>query len=203
MKKFIENSRPFKKKRAIVSEAGSGSPEFIELTVLGMDFQQTVNEVHPSLGDLEGPKSISNNTIESLAVAIQRLREVKIQRMQRLQDLATSMLELWNLMDIPIGERQMFQNVTCNIAASEHEIKEPNMLSIDFVNYVEAEVSRLEELKGSKMKELVFKKRSELEEICRKTRMIPESDSAVKLAIEAIETGMESLYTREDIYHIL
>ncbi|KAA8533822.1 hypothetical protein F0562_031339 [Nyssa sinensis] len=157
--------------------------------VLGMDFKQTVSEVHPSLGDSEAMKNISNDTIERLATAIQRLRGVKIQRMQRLQDLATSMLELWNLMDTPIEEQQMFQNVTCNIAASEHEITEPDTLSVDFINYVEAEVSRLEELKASKMKELVLKKRSELEEICRKTRMIPESDSAMEIAIEAIESG--------------
>ena len=52
-----------------------------------------------------------------------------------------------------------------------------------------AEVSRLEELKVSKMKELVQKKRSELEEICRKTHLIPESDSALENAIEAIESG--------------
>ena len=38
-------------------------------------------------------------------------------------------------MDTPIGEQQMFQNVTCNVAVSEHEITEPN-LSVDFVNYV-------------------------------------------------------------------
>ena len=39
-------------------------------------------------------------------------------------------------MDTPIEEQQMFQNVTCNIAASEHEITEPNTLSVDFINYV-------------------------------------------------------------------
>lgn len=55
---------------------------------------------------------------------------------------------------------------------------------------VEAEVSRLEELKSSKMKELVLKKRSELEEICRKTHMVPEYDSSMEYAIEAIESGM-------------
>ncbi|XP_059666997.1 65-kDa microtubule-associated protein 3-like [Cornus florida] len=157
--------------------------------VLGMDFNQMVTEVHPSLVDSEGSKNISNATIEQLATVIERLREVKKQRMQQLQDLATSMLELWTLMDTPIEEQQMFQHVTCNIAASEHEITEPNMLSVDFISYVEAEVSRLEELKASKMKELVLKKRSELEEICRKTHMIPESDSAMDMAIEAIESG--------------
>lgn len=55
---------------------------------------------------------------------------------------------------------------------------------------VEAEVSRLEELKSSKMKELVLKKRSELEEFCRKTHMVPEVDSTMEDAIEAIESGI-------------
>ena len=56
--------------------------------------------------------------------------------MWQLQDLATTVLELWNLMDTPLEEQQMFQNVTCNIAASEHEMKEPGTLSADFINYV-------------------------------------------------------------------
>ncbi|XP_050156817.1 65-kDa microtubule-associated protein 3-like isoform X2 [Malus sylvestris] len=158
-------------------------------SVLGMDYKQTISEVHRSLVDSEGSKNISNDTIQRLAAAIQKLREVKLQRMQKLQDLATTMLELWNLMDTPIEEQQMFQNITCNIAASEHEITEPNTLSVDFINYVEAEVSRLEELKSSKMKELVLKKRSELEEICRKTHMVLEADSAIDYIIEAIESG--------------
>lgn len=119
-------------------------------SVLGLDFKQTISGIHPSLGDLEGSKSVSNDTIQKLAVAVQELREVKLQRMQKLQDLATTMLELWNLMDTPVEEQQMFQNVTCNIAASEHEITEPNSLSLDFINCAEAEVSRLEEFKSSK-----------------------------------------------------
>uniref|UniRef100_A0A0V0HH96 Putative ovule protein n=1 Tax=Solanum chacoense TaxID=4108 RepID=A0A0V0HH96_SOLCH len=127
--------------------------------VLGMDFKHTVNEVHPSLGESEGTKNISNDTIQHLAAAIGRLREVKLLRMKRLQELASSMLELWNLMDTPIEEQQTFQNVTCKIAASEHEITEPNILSVEFINYVEGELSRLEELKASKMKELSFKEK--------------------------------------------
>lgn len=39
-------------------------------------------------------------------------------------------------MDTPIEEQQPFQSITCNIAASEHELNEPNILSIDFLNYV-------------------------------------------------------------------
>ncbi|XAR66171.1 hypothetical protein NMG60_11012291 [Bertholletia excelsa] len=169
-------------------------------SVLGVDFKETVNEVHPSLGEgSERSKNLSHDIIEKLGNAIQRLREVKIQRMQRLQDLATSLLEHWNLMDTPIEEQQMFQNVTCNIAASEDEITKPNMLSLDLINQrkfimqVSAEVSRLEELKASKMKELVLKKRSELEEICRKTHLIPESGNAMDIVIEAIAQVLKFL----------
>ncbi|XP_041989636.1 65-kDa microtubule-associated protein 3-like isoform X1 [Salvia splendens] len=162
---------------------------YLGCSVLGLDFKQTVSEIHPSLGEPEGSKDISNGTIEQLRTAIQRMQEVKIQRMQQLRDLASSLLELWNLMDTPIEEQQIFQKVTCNIAASEDEITEPGMLSADFINYVKAEVSRLEELKVSKMKELVLKKRGELEDICRKTHLIPDSDNPVDLAIEAVESG--------------
>ncbi|WZZ40955.1 hypothetical protein YC2023_037214 [Brassica napus] len=42
------------------------------------------------------------------------------------EDLATTMLELWNLMDTPIEEQQEYQHITCNIAASEHEITQAN-----------------------------------------------------------------------------
>ena len=54
--------------------------------VLGIDFKQTVNEIHPSLGnDSKGTKNISNDTIDQLGTAIQQLRELKLQRMQRVQ----------------------------------------------------------------------------------------------------------------------
>ncbi|XP_019453234.1 PREDICTED: 65-kDa microtubule-associated protein 3-like isoform X1 [Lupinus angustifolius] len=158
-------------------------------SVLALDFREIVIGVHPSLGNAEGCKSVSYDTIKQLAIAIEEVRKVKLQRMQKLQDLATTMLELWNLMDTPIEEQQMFQNVTCNIAASEHEVTEPNSLSMDFINCVEEEVSRLEELKSSKMKELVLKKRAELEEICQKTHLALQVDSVVEYAVEAIESG--------------
>lgn len=48
---------------------------------------------------------------------------------------------------------------------------------------------RLEELKSSKMKELVLKKRLELGEICRNMHLVLESDIALESAIEALESG--------------
>ncbi|KAH0464206.1 hypothetical protein IEQ34_006992 [Dendrobium chrysotoxum] len=149
--------------------------------VLGIDFKQTVMEVHPSLDDAEGSKIVSNEVIDRLASVIQSLRE--------LQDLATTMLELWNLMDTPMEEQQLFQNVTCNVAASEHEITEPNTLSADFLNYVETEVVRLEELKASKMKELVLRKKAELEELRRRTHLVERGDNDIEISIEVIESG--------------
>ena len=51
--------------------------------VLGMDFKLTVHDINPSLAETEGSKSISNDVIGRLAAAIERFREVKMQRMQR------------------------------------------------------------------------------------------------------------------------
>ncbi|XP_042462409.1 65-kDa microtubule-associated protein 3-like isoform X1 [Zingiber officinale] len=159
-------------------------------SVLGVAFKETVREIHPTLDDAEASKSISNVTIERLATAIGRLREIKIERMQKLQDLASTMLELWNLMDTPIEEQQLFQNVTCNIAASEEEITESNTLSVDFLSYVEEEVLRLEQLKVSKMKELVLKKKTELEELRRQGHLVvEEAENEPEIAISAIESG--------------
>lgn len=68
--------------------------------------------------------------------------------MQKLQDLAVTMVEPWNLMDTPLEEQQTFHNVTRTIAASENEITEPDILSLEFLNNAEAEVMRLEETKS-------------------------------------------------------
>ncbi|XP_051122883.1 65-kDa microtubule-associated protein 3-like [Andrographis paniculata] len=157
--------------------------------VLGLDFQKTINEIHPSLVEADSSKNISNGIIEGLGKTKQKLRELKLKRMQQLQDLATSLLELWNLMDTPIEEQQIFHKVTCKLVALEDEITEPNMLSLENINNVKDEVSRLEELKISKMKELVLKKKEELEVISRKTHLVPDTGDAMKIAIDAIESG--------------
>ncbi|KAH8488482.1 hypothetical protein H0E87_024231 [Populus deltoides] len=159
--------------------------------VLGMDFKQTIHDIHPSLDDSQGLKDLTDDTIKKLSAEIQRLREVKIQRMQKLRVLASTLVELWNLMDTPMEEQRMFDNVTSKIAASESEISEPNMLSMDFINHVEEEVSRLEKLKSSKVKELVLKKRLELEEICWKTHLVLEAYTAAKYSTEAVASGVE------------
>lgn len=51
--------------------------------VLGIDFKQTIHDIHPSLDDSQGVKDLTDDTIKKLTAEIQRLREVKIQRMQK------------------------------------------------------------------------------------------------------------------------
>lgn len=51
--------------------------------VLGIDFKNTIGEIHPTLGDSSALKSVSTETIEGLSAIIHKLREVKIQRLHK------------------------------------------------------------------------------------------------------------------------
>ncbi|XP_062090513.1 65-kDa microtubule-associated protein 3-like [Humulus lupulus] len=157
--------------------------------VLGVDFKNTIYEIHPTLCNFKGVKDISSSTIEGLSGALLRLREVKMKRWEKLQKFATSMLELWNLMDTPMEEQKAFHNVTSKIAASASEVTEANILSIDFLNLVETEISRLEQLKSSKLREILKKKRSELDEICKEAHMVAEAHGATEFSFEAVASG--------------
>ena len=54
-------------------------------SVLGVDFEETVRTLHPSLAVSEETRSFSTETLQQLESAIKRLRELKLQRMQRVQ----------------------------------------------------------------------------------------------------------------------
>lgn len=168
--------------------------------VLGIEFKDKVKKIHPTLEDAKGTKDVKDSTIAQLAAEVESMRELQIERMLKLQDLAAAMLEHWILMDTPQEEQQMFQNVTSKIAASVEEIIEPGMLSLSNIKNVEVEVSRLEKLKASKMKELVLKKKVELEDVCRKTHMVTEVLSSFDNSIKAMETGaLDPMYLMEQI----
>ncbi|CAL4971679.1 unnamed protein product [Urochloa decumbens] len=139
--------------------------------VLGMDPREFNGG-----GDQDAGGHFSDAAIARLASEIERLREIKRSRMEKLQDLVASMLELWHLMDTPAEEQTRFQGVACNIAASEDEITEPGALSTASIRNVEAEVVRLEMLKECRMKDLVAKKYEELKEIRRRARLPEEDD---------------------------
>ncbi|CAN4111752.1 unnamed protein product [Withania somnifera] len=157
--------------------------------VLGVDYKQTISEIDSTLDNSCVLKNISKDMIFKLSDMISRLEELKKQRLLRLHDLAITLIELWNLMDTPLEEQQKFHDFTRHIAASGNEINEPNVLSADSLQHAEAEVSRLQSMKSTKMKEVLLRKRLELEEICRKAHLDIETQNSVDFSVETIESG--------------
>ncbi|KAI4307946.1 hypothetical protein L6164_031070 [Bauhinia variegata] len=159
--------------------------------VLGMDFFSTVTEVHPSLDDSTGvqSKSISNDTLSRLAKTVLTLKEDKKQRLHKLQELATQLIDLWNLMDTPEEERRLFDHVTCNISASVDEVTVPGALALDLIEQAEVEVERLDQLKASRMKEIAFKKQAELEEIFARAHIEIDPEAAREKIMALIDSG--------------
>uniref|UniRef100_A0A1D1YF71 65-kDa microtubule-associated protein 6 n=1 Tax=Anthurium amnicola TaxID=1678845 RepID=A0A1D1YF71_9ARAE len=160
--------------------------------VLGMDFAKTVDEVHPSLHET-GPgqsTNISDSTLEGLAQAILRLKVEKSSRVQKLRDTMSSLFELWSLMDSSLEERRRFEKVTYILGLPELDIKECGVLSPETIDQTAAEVDRLTKLKASRMKELVLKKRSELEEICRRAHIEPDNSTSLEKSTALIDSGI-------------
>ncbi|KAL3821079.1 hypothetical protein ACJIZ3_006984 [Penstemon smallii] len=159
--------------------------------VLGLDFLTTVTEVHPSLKDSTGvqSKSISNDTLSRLAKTVLALKEDKKQRLQKLQEWATQLIDLWNLMDTPPEERSLFDHVTCNISASVDEVTIPGALALDLIEQAEVEVERLDQLKASKMKEIALKRQAELEDIFAGAHIEIDTETARERILSLIDSG--------------
>ncbi|OIW01884.1 hypothetical protein TanjilG_31066 [Lupinus angustifolius] len=160
--------------------------------VLGLDFGQTVGDVHPSLHgtQVEQSTNISNSTLESLERTILKLKTERKARIQKLRDVVVELFELWNLMDSSKEERNSFLRITSILGSSESEITERGVLSTAIIEKASEEVERLSKLKASRMKELVSKRRSELEEICRLTHMEPDTSTAAEKATALIDSGL-------------
>ncbi|QCD89333.1 65-kDa microtubule-associated protein 6-like [Vigna unguiculata] len=161
-------------------------------SVLGLDFGQTVGDVHPSLHgtQVEQSTNISNSTLEGLEQTILKLKIERKTRIQKLKDVVAKLFELWNLMDSSKEDRNCFMGITSIVGMSESEITDRGVLSTEMIEKASAEVDRLTKLKASRMKELVFKKRSELEEICRLTHIEPDTSTAAEKAGALIDSGL-------------
>ncbi|KAK3129064.1 hypothetical protein QOZ80_6BG0470980 [Eleusine coracana subsp. coracana] len=160
-------------------------------TVLGMDFLSTVTEVHSSLDDSidDNCKSISNDTLSKLDKTVATLNEDKKLRLNKLQELAGQLYDLWDLMDAPKEERRMFNHVTCNRSASVDQVTAPGALALDLIEQAEVEVQRLDQLKYSKMKEIAFKKQTELEDIYAGAHIVIDTAAAHEKILALIEAG--------------
>ncbi|XP_050282844.1 65-kDa microtubule-associated protein 5 isoform X1 [Quercus robur] len=159
--------------------------------VMSIDFSKTVNEVHPSLSDTSGhqSKNISNDTLARLTGVIHSLKQEKQQRLQKLKDLGRTLTDLWNLMDTPVDEQKRFGHVISVISSSVDEVSRQGCLALDVIEQTEIEVAQLNVLKSGKMKELVFKRQNELEEIYRGVHMDVDSDAARQILTNLIDSG--------------
>ncbi|KAF7085593.1 hypothetical protein CFC21_089005 [Triticum aestivum] len=160
-------------------------------SVLKMEHFSIITEVHDSLDDSVGKdhKSISNDTLSKLDRTIATLNEDKMLRLKKLQELATQLNDLWDLMDTPMEERSLFDHVTCNRTASVEEVTAPGALALDIINQAEIEVQRLDELKYSKMKEIAYKKQTMLEDIYAGAHIVIDTAAAHDKIFALIESG--------------
>ncbi|MFQ6646613.1 hypothetical protein Gotur_019356, partial [Gossypium turneri] len=158
--------------------------------VMSFDFLKTVSGIHSSLIDPANgqSKSISNDTLAKLTGVVNSLQQEKQKRLQKLQCLGSTLIELWDLLDTPPDERKRFEHVSSLISLSVDEVLRQGSLGLDIIEQVELQVQSLNVLKASKMKELVLKRQNELEEIYRGVHIDVNSDAARQILINLIES---------------
>ncbi|XP_059312341.1 65-kDa microtubule-associated protein 5 [Lycium ferocissimum] len=161
--------------------------------VMSLDFKKIIANINPSLVPHLSvqSKSISNETLASLTSEVNSLKQLKEQRLERLQDLGSSLIELWNLMDMPKEEQLRFNHITSLVSSSIDEVSRQGSLAIHIVEQAEVEVERLNVLKTSKLRELIFKRQNELEEIYRGVHMDVDSETARQILIQLMESGSD------------
>ncbi|CAL5081717.1 unnamed protein product [Urochloa decumbens] len=160
--------------------------------VLGIDFGSTVNEVHPSLhqNGVEQSRNISNSTLEGLATTISKLKAERKSRIHKMRETMESLCQLWKLMDSPEEEKRQFSKVMSILILPEEGITSHGVLSQEIIEKMEAEVERLTKLKTSRLKEIVMKRRRELEDICQNAHIEPDVSTSPEQTDALIDSGL-------------
>ncbi|XP_009779411.1 65-kDa microtubule-associated protein 5 isoform X1 [Nicotiana sylvestris] len=195
LKSHLQELQSEKKLR--LQRVNSYMSEIHELSVvMSLDFKQIIANINPSLVNhmTVQSKSISNETLASLTSEVNSLKQLKQQRLERLQDLGSSLIELWNLMDMPMEEQLRFNHITSLVSSSIDEVSKQGSLAIHIVEQAEVEVERLNVLKTGKLKELIFKRQNELEEIYRSVHMDVDIETARQILIQLMESGSDLSY---------
>ncbi|KAI3818091.1 hypothetical protein L1987_11894 [Smallanthus sonchifolius] len=155
---------------------------------LGMDSSMIITKVHPSLNELSGlSKNMSDNVLAKLNSTVESLEAEKHSRIEKLHNLGNSLKNLWDLLDTPYIDRRLFSHISS--ATSLTNISTPGSLAITMIEQAEAEVERLDQLKASKMQELLVKKQTELENICRRSHMEVPPLSEMDHIVNSIKRG--------------
>ncbi|WOK95958.1 65-kDa microtubule-associated protein 5 [Canna indica] len=163
--------------------------------VLSIEFNKLICEVHPSFGDytISQTKNISNDTIAGLSGTIHSLKKEKSQRLQKLQSLGATLIELWNLMETPLDEQKGFNHITCLVSSSVDSVQGQGCLALKVIEQAELEVKRLNALKASKMKEIILKKQNELDQIYKSVHMNVDVEGARQMLINVVDSGKADL----------
>lgn len=93
-------------------------------------------------------------------------------------------------MDTDKEERRNFSGIYSTLALAESEIVDQGALSWEIIQQISAEADRLTKLKANRMKELVLKRRQELENICCKAHVQPDPSTAADKANATIDSGL-------------
>ncbi|KAF7065794.1 hypothetical protein CFC21_071866 [Triticum aestivum] len=159
--------------------------------VLGIDFAKTVNGIHPSLhqNGVEQSRNISNGTLEGLDSTISNLKAERKSRIDKMRDTMESLCHLWKLMDSSEVEKRQFSKVISILISPEEGITSAGVLSQETIEKMEAEVERLTELKTNRLKEIVTKRRAELEDICKNAHIEPDLSTAPEQTNALIDSG--------------
>uniref|UniRef100_A0A0A9CGK6 Uncharacterized protein n=1 Tax=Arundo donax TaxID=35708 RepID=A0A0A9CGK6_ARUDO len=160
--------------------------------VMGMDPSKILANVHPRL--LDGPneqqtKNISDDILKKLNMTVQQLKEENNNRREKLHSLVKALTNLWNTLDTAMEERQPYGQIKIVALASVNGMLGPGSLTLDTIQQVESEVQRLDQLKASKMKELFLKKRTEVDEICKKSHMDMPYQTQMDNIMDLISSG--------------
>ncbi|KAI0530759.1 hypothetical protein KFK09_000307 [Dendrobium nobile] len=172
---------------------------------MGMEYSKIITDVHHSLDDSSDKSSmnISDAILERLDYTVNLLKEEKKKRMEKLGKLGKALINLWNLMDAPLEDRQPYIKIVITPPSASAGDAFPGSLTVDIIGKVESEVARLDQLKASKMKELFINKQIELEGICKKSHMELPPQSKMENIMNLIMQGeMEhgDLLTRMEEY---
>nr|ACN85296.1 microtubule-associated protein MAP65-1a [Oryza coarctata] len=143
------------------------------------------NRLHKIL-DLS--KSISDATLSKLSNMVIELKEVKLKRLEKVQALTSQLTDLWNLMHMSVEECQHFHHVTCNMSSTLDEVTVLGALDLDLIEQAELEVVRLDQLKASRMKDIAFKRQTELEDIYVRAHVVIDTSAARDRILTVIDS---------------
>ncbi|KMZ68083.1 65-kDa microtubule-associated protein 5 [Zostera marina] len=163
--------------------------------VMSIDFNKRMGDAHSSFVNSlkDQPKSISNISLTRLVEAFHSLEQEKKLRLEKLKYFGTTLIDLWNLMDTTMDEREKFNHVIYLKSVSEDVFLDSGSLALEVIEHAEKEVEKLNILKASKMRELILKKQTELEEIYKSVCMDFDIDSTNQMLVNLIESGVKDL----------